>query len=346
MKRLVPVVAAVALLASCGGDSNGSSGGSAAAAPTSLVGLLQRVPDSAVARDSEIYYFNFDRIRADAPDAADAVSDLINLSEASSMQANLPLRYSRCLPSEECIAELGFDTRSIDAFIEFGGPPDRTEVLVGEFSLAAVQAALETSPGGTDARVSAIDGATLVSVGAEGQTTIQDRSAYRPLGNSVTVGVGEPWLVSADRQAQVEQVFALETDQSLAADDAYAAVAAALDAAKVDYAVITPTIAGATWLLGGFGEVVTADDDGNTPDPTVVTYAFVFADEASAQAGAAAFRRIVETGESSSLGMAWSDALTVSSSSVDGAVLVVTMQATNPGWWNQPLLRQDNLLVF
>ena len=152
--------------------------------------------------------------------------------------------------------------------------------------------------------------------------------------------------MSATEQATVEDVLTLDRSDSLVADASYAAVAGALDQAKVDYALITPAIDGASWLLGGMGEAVTADDDRDTRDPAVVTYVFVFADEASARAGADDFTTIVETGSSTSTNAAWSESLTISSSSVEGTLLVVTVQATNSGFWIQPLLRKDNLLVF
>jgi hypothetical protein len=346
MRRVVAALATVAFLASCGGSDDDESSAGSGGATDSFASLLGRVPDNASSRGSQIYYTNLDRIREGEPVADNGEDDVRTMLNATSFSFQLPSRYSRCFTSEECVAELGFDTRAIDVSLEFGSIPDLTEVLVGEFSAADVQRSLEASPGGDGTRVTTIDGATVLSLGTEGQADVAARSAFRPIGNAVSLGIGGPGLVSANEQAAVEAVLTLDRADSLAADPSYAAVAGALDTAKVDYALITPGVDGATWLLGGMGEVVTADDDGTTSDPAVVTYVFVFTDEASAQAGAAAFATTVETGSSLRLGIPWSEVLTVTESTVDGTVLVVTLQATNGGWWIRPLLSQDDLLDF
>lgn len=345
MRRSIAAIAAVTLLVACADDGGGGGSGSGGAAD-SFASLLGRVPDSAANRGSEIYFVNLDRIREGESAADNGEDDLRILSNATSFSFRLPSRYSSCFVSEECVAELGFDTRSIDAGLEFGAIPELTEVLVGDFSASDVQRSLEASPGGDGTQATNIDGATVLSLGTEGQVDIAGRSAFRPLGKAVAIGVGGPGLVSADSQAAVEAVLTLDRGDSLAADPSYASVAGALDKAAVDYALITPSIEGATWLLGGMGEVVTADGDGTTSDPAVVTYVFVFADDASARAGAETFRTIVETGESLSLAMPWSDILTINESVVDGTLLVVTLRATDGGWWLQPLLREENLVVF
>lgn len=345
MKRVVAALAAVALLVSCGDDDDGEGGARSSTAADSLTALLGSVPDSVANRDGELYYANLNRVRVGQPAASTGDDDLRTLMSATSFSLRLPSRYNRCFADAECVAELGFDTRAIAASIEFGAIPDLTEVLVGEFSADDLRKSLEATPGGDGTRVTTADGATLLSLGVEGQSDIGGRSAFRPIGNPVTVGVGGPGLVSANEQALVEQALAVDQDDSLAADPSYAAVARELDAAEVDVAIVLPGIEGATWLLGGLGEEVTADEDSDTPDSAVVTYVFLFADEAAAQSGADAFRTIVETGMSS-VNTPWSESLTVTSSTVNGAVLVITLQATTGGWWYDPLARRENLLVF
>ncbi|HAP77653.1 MAG TPA: hypothetical protein DCR14_16430 [Acidimicrobiaceae bacterium] len=341
---LVGLVAAAPVACSDDGDGGGGAGGSAP--PTSLTGLLGLVPDTAAVRGAEIYYTSFERVRTGLPAAASAIDDLINLNNASSFQASVPIRYGRCISSDQCLPELGWDTRSVEAWIEFGEVSERTEALVGSFSPADIESAIRNGPAGSSVQTTSIDGATVFSIGTEGETEITERSGYSQIGRGVTVAVNDSLLVSADFRADAEGVLTGSASPSLAQDPNYAAVAAALDTASVDQAVITPAFRDASWQLAGFGEAVTADDDSGTPDPAVVTYVFVFADNAAAQAGEAEFRSIVETGTSDARGVAWSERLTITSSSVDGNVVVVTMQADSAGWWIDPLRLADNLVVF
>jgi len=336
MRRSLGLLALIMFAVGCGG---GSSGGGTDSATTSVLGLLGAVPDTEGNRSQPIFYGNLDRLR-DGENADSLEADVTLLIERSSNAVGLPRTVRDGILEPEFREFTGFDTREIDAFIDFGSQPDQVAVIVGSIDAGDLEGGLRSSPGGGDLVQESVDGVTYLSLGPDGEIDVAAVSAVRRLGEPVRIAVDGSVLRWSRDRALIDEGIAASADgaASLADDPAYSAVGAALDAASVAIAQLLPPWSGETWTVAGLGETF----DGETSTLAVVLH---YADAAAAAAAVDAFRSHVETGISLN-GTPWSEVLTATEIRADGSLLIATLVSLNPGISNEIYLRQENLLQF
>jgi len=338
MNRLAVVVSSLVLLGACG-TSEGP-GGSKGSVGRTFAGLLRTVPDNAGTRTNAIFYANLDRLRdGEAPSSSD--DDILLISERSSFAVFLPdpLRGGATRPGFAEYA--GFDTRQVDAVLQYGAFPNLVGVFVGSMSAGKIGSGLAASPGGEELTKESADGVTYFSLGDDDTTDISAVSPIRPIGQPVRLALAGDTLFWARTQASADAGVAASagTEPSLADDANYLAVANALDTATVINGIIVSPRAGEGWTVAGLGEAFAADS-------STITVALQYASPALAAAAVAAFRDQVRNGASSVTQEPWSSVLTITEVSADGSLMMATLTSTNPGFAAVVLLREDNLLQF
>ena len=333
------VPALVSLAAGCGSDGGGGGGGATAEATASVLGLLAAVPDTEGTRGQPITYGNLARLR-DGDTAGSLEDDVTLLIERSSNSVSLPRAVSNGILEPEFREFTGFDTRDIDAFIDFGSQLDQVAVIVGSVDVGDLESALRSSPSGDDLVTESIDDVTYLSLGAEGEIDFEAVSAVRRLGESIRIAVDGAVLYWSRSRAVVDACVAATANgsASLADDAAFAAVATALDQAGVVTAQMVPPWSGEAWDVAGLGETF----QGET---STVTIALHYADAAAATAAVAALGTHLQTGASLA-GTPWSEVLTATEIRADGQLLIATLKSLDPGITGEIYARQENLLQF
>ncbi len=324
----------------CGGTSD-ESGGSGAPdeATLGVLGLLGVVADNEGNRSQPIFYGNLTRLRGgDKPSSL--ADDVALLMESSSNSLSLPRAVSGGILQPEFAEFTGFDSRDIDAFLDFGSQPDQVTALVGSFDVGDLESGLRRSPGGEALENETIDGVSYLSLGAQDDVDFDAVSAVRRLGEPLRLAVdGELLYWSRDR-ALVDACLAAAGDAASLADDAaYASVAEVLDAASVVVAQLVPPWGGEGWNFAGLGETF----EGET---STLTIALSYSDAAAAVAAVAAFRAQLETSVSLFDGTPWTEVLTASDVYAEGSLMIATLTSLNPGISNDIFMRQENLLQF
>ncbi|MEQ1872461.1 MAG: hypothetical protein ABL953_01940 [Ilumatobacteraceae bacterium] len=337
MRRNLILPALLVIGVACGGDSK--DGGSSDGATTSVLGLLGSVPDTEGNRTEPLFYGNLDRLR-DGDNPGSFEDDVTLLSERSDNSVSLPRTISGGILEPEFREFTGFDTREIDAFLDFGSQTDQVGVIVGSIDAGDLESGLRSSPGGDGLTEESIDGVTYLSLGAEGETDFGAVSAVRRLGEAVRIAVDGSTLYWSRSRALVDACVAAAGDgsASLADDAAYAGVAGALDAAAVASALVVPPWSGEAWTVAGLGEVF----DGET---SILTIALHYADAAAAAAAVDAFSAHVASGVALS-GVSWSEMLTITEVRAEGSLMIATLTSLNTGIASEIYFRQENLLQF
>ncbi len=306
----------------------------------SFGGLLQAVPDTDAARRNPVYFGNLRALR-DGEQAASSEDDLGLLFGRSGGMAFLPEVF-RLGPNEPEFADyLGFDTRQIEAVLEFGTQPDSVALVVGTISAGAVEQGLQSSPGGDSLVKEKAGDVTLLSLGEDDTTEFENVSPIRRVGQPLRMAVVGDMLYWGRTDDAVGSALdaADGSAPSLADDVNYSAVAQALDAAAVVNGIIVAPAAGERWSLAGLGE--TFQDDSST-----VTIALLYANPTLAAAAVPALRTHLESATSLMSGEPWSQTLTVTEAVADGVLLRATLSSTRGGITSRVVLGQDNLLQF
>jgi len=338
MKRLCGhalVAFAVVAAAGCGG----SDGGGASASKDSLSSMLHSVPDVAGNRTVPVVYGNLGRIR-DGEKASSSDDDISLLLEQSDGTFFVPSVIRAGVTQSEFSKYAGFDTRNITAALEYGSTPDTVAVLVGRFDTGKVKKALKSSPGGDELRNSEVDGLQRFGLGSGHDINPDNRSAIRQIGQGVEIAVDGSNLVWTTTSAVLGECLAARAgDSSLADDEGYAAVAKALDTAKVQTADLVSPTAGESWSVAGLGET-------RERGRSVLTIALQYADEATATAAVDKFRKHLDVDNSLRDGTPWADIVSVVEITADGATLIATLSTSRAGLGHTVLLTSDNLLQF
>jgi hypothetical protein len=380
----VAVFVGVALIAgacSDGDDSGGSgqsggSGGSGASGEglETIAGALAAVPESReesetvlwgdMARAAELAGLE----RPDDPGDTDAVVDYVQSLTTGRIDADttspvlvLPPEAAGVDRVNELDAfadEVGWSILDVDRFIERQTEPDVVTVLEGGFQESAMSEALgEPSDG-------------LWVAGhrdaGEFEIDIADRTVARPLGESLWLGLDGNRLAVARSRDSAEAARGNGSEAATLADDeAFAALGAALDAEDPYAAMLvrpglaidpvdmraTPEQADALCDVA-LPEATTgvatglADDDG-----PVYLVALAHDSSAAAAANAEAFEDVVASGTSAATREPWSDMVTLDGVEVTGddRVVVARLRPTETGplaLWYQVLIQRDSLVGY
>jgi len=337
MKRLCGL--ALAGLALTAAGCGGADGGEAGASKDSLSAMLRSVPDVAANRTVPVIYGNLGRIR-DGEKVSSADDDISLLLENSDGTFFLPSVIQAGVTQPEFAKYAGFDTRNIEAALEYGSQPDLVAVLVGRFNTGKVKKALKESPGGDELRNSTVDGMQRFGLGSGHDINPDNRSAIRRIGQGVEIAVDDTNLLWTTTSSVLGECMAARSGtSSLADDEGYAAVAKALDQAEVQTALLVTPTAGESWLVAGLGEV-------RERGTSVLTIALQYADEAEAAAAVEAFRTHLGTAASLRDGTPWADIVGVTEITSEGTTLIATLSTSRSGLGQSVLLTGDNLLQF
>ncbi len=338
MKRLLMIVSAVLLLPACS-DAKGG-GSSSTADRLSLVGLLRSVPDTAENRGGPVYYSNLARVRQ-GEHASSSDNDIALLDDRSSRRLFLPDAIGRSVFRPEFAEFAGFDSRAIDATLEFGLPPDSVAILVGTMKAGDVQKGLAASPGGDQLVNENVGDVSYFSLGKDDETDLKSVSAIRPVGQPLRMALAGDTLYWARTRASIDACVAATggTAKSLADDADYLATALALDAAAVVNGILLSPAAGESWITAGLGETFQGES-------STVTIALLYADAATATTAATALRAHVEDDASIVTKAPWAETLTVTDVHTEGPLLVGTLTSKSPGIATRVVLQRDDLLQF
>lgn len=338
MKRLFMIVSAVLLLPACS-DAKGG-GSSSTADRLSLVGLLRSVPDTAKNRGMPVFYSNLARVRQ-GEHASSSDNDISLLFDRSSRSLFLPNPIRMGIFRPEFAEFAGFDSRAIDASLEFGVFPDSVAILVGTMKAGDVQKGLAASPGGDQLVKENAGGVSYFSLGNDDEIDLKGVSAIRNVGQPLRMALAGDTLYWAGTRASIDACVAVTggTAKSLADDADYLATALALDAAAVVNGILVSPAAGESWITAGLGE--TFDGESST-----LTIALRYADAATATTAATAFRAHVENDASIVTRAPWAATLTVTDVQTDGPLLVGTLTSKSPGIATRVVLQRDDLLQF
>ena len=332
------VVSAVLLLPAC---SDAKGGGSSSNTDSrSLVRLLRSVPDTAQNRGQPVYFINLSRLRgSEHPGSSN--DDFSLLMDRSSRSVFLPDAIRTSVLKPEFAEFAGFDTRAIDASLEFGLLPDTVAVLVGTMKAGQIQQGLAASPGGDQLVKEETGGVSYFSLGKDGQTDLKSVSAIRRLGEPLRMALAADTLYWGRTRAAVDRCVAADggREKSLANDANYLATGEALDAAKVINGIVMSPAAGEGWITAGLGETFQGKS-------STVTVALRYADAATATNAATAFRAHVEHDSSLATRAPWAEMLSVTDVHTDGSLMVATLASKNPGVAVDVVFRKDNLLQF
>lgn len=334
MKRLIGTVM-IGLLAMGAAGCSDSGGGGGKPADTTLFGMLHSVPDTEANRLSVLVYGNLARVR-DGDSKGSGAADLKMLIDRTDGEVTLPSAIQNGIIQDEFRGFAGFDTRNIDAALEYGNLPDAVAVLAGHFDAGKVKKALASSPGGDGLQAESADGVERLGLAND----VGNRSTIRSIGQQLEIAVDSTTLVWARTVEAVDQCLAVRaTSGSLADDTAYGAVATVLDGAVVTSAQITAPSAGETWVLAGIGEV-------RKGKKSTLTVVLQYPDAASATDAVTAFRDHIDHDESLRTGDGWNDLVEITDLRNVGATMVATLTTERAGLGRSVILTGDNLLQF
>lgn len=336
MKRLLVCLLLLGSATACSSDAKEAGGGTGRV--VGLTGLLARVPDTAASREHVIFYSDLARLRG-GRHADSAADDLSLLGDASSRAFFLPSSLASGIGDPTFAEYTGFDTRDIDATLEFGVLPDGVSIVVGDVKAGSIKKGLLSSPGGDDLQSEKVDGVTFFALGDEGSIDIEHRSVIRGLGQPLRMATDGNTLYWGRSRAAIDACVAAGGGTSLADDANYSAVAARLDAAQVVNGALFSPRAGEPWTVGGLGEAF----EGGTSTVTVVLQ---YGTPAMAAAAATAFTAHVQSDESLRTNGPWADIVTVTDAHADGTMMLATLASKQPGVAFDVLQAQDNLLQF
>ncbi|MGB8858146.1 MAG: hypothetical protein WCC60_02770 [Ilumatobacteraceae bacterium] len=337
MKRVMVVMSVLFVWIGACSDSKSSSS-TKGDGPT-FAGLLGAVPDTADTRARPVFYSNLRSLR-DGERPKTFEDDVRLLFDKSSTRLFLPDAVGTGMLEPDFARYAGFDTRQIEASLEFGELPDNVAVLVGTMKAGEIRKGLAASPGGDQLVENSVDGVTYLSLGDDGGD-FGSVSPIRRIGQPLRMAIMGDTLYWGRTTPSVEACIAAAGDAapSLGDDSNYSAVAGALDKGGIVNGVLVAPAGGESWTLAGLGETF----QGET---STVTIALQYATPAMAASAATAFKAHVENDQSLATARPWSAVLTVSAAAADGSLMIATLTSTKPGISSTVVVQQDNLLQF
>lgn len=342
--RVWGALAAVsALTAACGGDGGG---GLASGEDYSVLGALGELPAS-MADDGEVRIYTADLTAAteaaelERPTSVegDALVDWIGTLEGFGVEPGggqvfvpmAPVFNVNHLRRHEGFAEeLGWSLLDVDSVVEVRSGPGSFAVVAGDFA--------DSAPAG-DERT---EGVRSVGSGEDLQVNVDDTSDARPSGVPLHQAREEGRIAVTTTPAAAQDWLAGQ-EETLADDEPLAAAARALDDADVLSAMLftgtfldlETAVAGSVVVdadVEGLVDLVPADpfsavgvgwglDDAGTAE---ITLAYVFDDDAAAEAAVAPLERQFAEARTLFMGQSLEDLLTPTEVVADGPVTVVT----------------------
>ncbi len=205
--------------------------------------MLDQVPASGSMRD-QVIYGNLGRLREAAgveTPTGDSESYARELMDAVITGWTVAEPFRTNALTGDFTAEVGFDLTDVDVSIEAGVPPDQLAIFTSRIDDDAVDRALTTfEPFADDLDQDERDGVATYRFGEEGELDLEARSAARPLGESLRLGVADGTVLWTRSDAVLDNaVDAGRGDgRSLADLDGFRDAASALDEAAVHTAVM------------------------------------------------------------------------------------------------------------
>ncbi|QGG94317.1 hypothetical protein [Actinomarinicola tropica] len=352
-RALIPLFALTLAATACGDDDGGSGDGLSAGDGFSVEGALAELPDlgepGAIVSVADLDAAT-ELSGAERPDPADAdaVREWLMGVSGADREADVFVPIAETLQPQgridEFAAELGWSVADVSTFAETSLPPRRVLVVSGD--------GLDDDVFDDADVVELEDDIVTAGEGEDHESDLEGTTAARPIGTPLRMAADDGRLVASPVTALVRGWLDDDLD-TLADDEAHAAVAAALDGADVYAAVLWSQEAG-SGSGGSDGPGLTASFDvvgigwsivGGEP---VVTIAHHFADEATAEEQAERIRAILEEGKSLVTAQPMSDVLSLDEVTTDGAVTVATVRPAEGGFLGTPmqmLMQRDVLFV-
>lgn len=265
--------------------------------------------------------------------------------------------------------EYGIGIGQVQRAVTFGEPPAATDLLVGSFDPAAVDAAVRADQRWSDELVEEQrNGVTFYAWGEDDELRPDGLSPMRNLGIGGRMWSGDQVAAFTRSTAPMEQLLAACTGQqpSLADDEVYVGIAERLDGLDgAFHLTITDQLGDGG---GGAPQRRGTDPRGSMPSQDgealegVVAYGFASAppdggdqarirlviaheDDEAARANEQRFADHVATASSVVRGEPWAERLRIEDDVVDGRFLVVDLEADVINVIDQNLFSRDNLLV-
>lgn len=340
--------------ASCGG------GGRDDARPMSA--MLSLVPDTEDARRLVVindFAAARDALGLEQPDAGDDEAIAEHVVEFARAGVTEPSEISGwgSVQFDAWRDELGFSPIDIEQDVTAGASPELIQALVGRFDRQAVEEALESDPTWSDALETAEhDGTEYWQWGQDSDMDLERISPARRRGESARMALIDDTLLWARSTASIERLIdAADGGDSLADDDAFSDMAAALDEAEAYAAVLSdepippdpratpaqrarggPTLG--PYLAYGSGAAGEADD-------RLMILVLAHADDEAAEDNVARLRDVVEEGVSRSTRRPWRDVLDIADLRADGRLVVAVLRTEQPGLWATHVFQRDSLLT-
>ena len=346
-RRVVLALIGLALAAAGCGDGDG---GDAADDTGWIVGLLDRIPDSAEPFGEVMV--------VDLPSAATAAGMAVPGSGAPD---EVIADYFLGMPRDALIpdllrdpapdfadltADLGIDPNQVFLAITAGTPPETYQVLEGDFDAAAIDAAVRSDPIWSSLLSTAEHrGVTYYAWGDDFEVDTSRVTPVRPVGRGGRLGLDDGFLCWVPWTAGMEGLIDAGADAvaTLADDPVLGRVARALEEAGVYSAILTDTPLLDDGTASGRGLGVGGGRDEAGPFWVIVA---VHDTATAAEESAAAVRSILTEGTISSTGDEWAQRVSGFEVTVEGDMLVVIAHAAaGEGDWMRAYYTRELLLV-
>ena len=346
-------------LGACGGG--GSSGSGDGGRFTSL---LAAVPDSAGAR-SQVIVTDWAAARdvagvsTPAVDDEEALGTYLRALSGLDSPVTIFSEFARDPRLEEFESEMGFSLLDFDAELIAGAVPETIQLLEGDFEFGSLESAAQDDEiWSAQLAVSEYAGTDYLAWGEDFEINPRDRSAARPLGESLRIGLVNDRLVWVKSTALMESVIdaASGETRSLADVEVLVGLAGVLDDASAYggflsadaalFALPAPEFADEPDLsiveLAGLG----AEYLGLATGATVVdgrpglVVAIAHADSARATTNATQLETTLREGRSAENGQPWSDLVQIDEIVVEDTLVVARLLSESPSLWlNLPFRR-------
>lgn len=346
-RRVVLALVGLALAAAGCGDGDG---GDAADDTGWIVGLLDRIPDTAEPFGEVMV--------VDLPSAAAAAGTAVPGSGApDEMIADYFLGMPRdaLLPDllrdpapdfGDLTADLGIDPSRVLLAITAGTPPETYQVLEGDFDAATIDAAVRSDPIWSDLLTTTEHAGVAYFVwGNDFEVDTSRVTPVRPVGRGGRLGLDDGFLYWVPWTAGMEGLIDAGADAvaTLADDPVLGRVARALEEAGVYSAILTDTPLLDDGTASGRGLGVGGGRDEAGAYWVIVA---VHDTAAAAQESATAVRSVLSEGTILSTGQLWSERVTGFDIEVEDDMLVVVVRsAGREGDWLQAYYTRELPLV-
>lgn len=259
-------------------------------------------------------------------------------------------------------AELGISLMQITQFAELKVRSGFVDVLLGAFDADSVDAAVRSDTTWADAlEVIEYRGLTYYSWGEDFEIDVARSSDIRPLGLSARLFVSEEQGVVYWAQSTANMEAAIDAlifeGSTLAEDEYFAPIAAALDDAGVYSAFLSPAVSGydAEGIMGAGGRTwdgplllpyeAFAVGGSRVDGESHLVIVFANLDGLVAEANEERLDRIVTEGESAVDGTAWSDHIGKGTVQARGPLTIGDFTVDDPRIGEYAFFRRDSLYV-